>query len=185
MMFSLLSFQNAFSQQIPKVVSSTDIKRAAVAIILSPKKEMFMIRRATVAGDPWSGHMAFPGGRFEQTDKNLRETAERETFEEVGVDLRATTTFLGRLNDLEHPKLIVSAYVYWLNEMVSFTLDPKEVAQLYSFPLEQLVEQGNRTTIQRTFAGTNYTFPAIHLLDAEIWGISLQFIDDLLHKIEA
>ena len=64
------------------------LRRAAVAMILRDEggeAQILMIKRAARDGDPWSGHMAFPGGRMEKEDQSLRETAIRETFEEVGL----------------------------------------------------------------------------------------------------
>jgi len=53
----------------------------------SPRgSELLFIERASKEGDPWSGHMAFPGGRAEPLDPNLRSTAERETFDMFGID---------------------------------------------------------------------------------------------------
>ncbi len=74
---------------------------AAVALIFSgdpEDPELLFIERAKREGDPWSGQMAFPGGRVEKSDRSLCETAQRETFEEVGLDL-STAEILGRLDD--------------------------------------------------------------------------------------
>src|SRR4029450_1300778 len=76
--------------------------RAAVAVVLRPgaadSAELLLIERARKAGDPWSGHMALPGGRHDPEDVELRSTAERETLEEVGIDLRGGE-LLGQLED--------------------------------------------------------------------------------------
>src|SRR6185295_3323821 len=64
--------------------------RAAVAAILRESAtdlEALLIRRAEREDDPWSGHMAFPGGRRGAADRDIEETARRETLEEIGLDL--------------------------------------------------------------------------------------------------
>ena len=69
---------------------TSSIRRAAVAIVLRPKKkdtEALFILRSIKEGDPWSGHMAFPGGHQDDSDSSLKAAAERETMEEVGLDL--------------------------------------------------------------------------------------------------
>jgi 8-oxo-dGTP pyrophosphatase MutT (NUDIX family) len=72
---------------------------ASVAVILARKKEatVLLIKRSERGGDPWSGHIAFPGGRVEKSDDSLRDTAVRETKEEMGMDLDPNTSFLGYL----------------------------------------------------------------------------------------
>ena len=99
-------------------------RQAAVAVVLRQQgetPEVLFIERAQRSGDPWSGHMAFPGGRVETSDASARLAAQRETHEEVGVDL-APAEVLGRLDDLEGhraagaPRLVVSAFIYHLPE---------------------------------------------------------------------
>src|SRR5690606_38271331 len=81
-------------------------KRAAVALVLRQppsgpstpaSAEVLLIRRAEQPGDPWSGHMALPGGRCEPTDANVLVTAQRETHEEVGLSLQRSGLPIGRL----------------------------------------------------------------------------------------
>src|SRR5262245_25531983 len=94
-------------------------RQAAVAIVLheaATGPEMLFIERAQRRGDPWSGHMAFPGGRVDSTDAHARAAAERETREEVGLDL-AGAEALGRLDDLNAgirlvAPLVLAAFVY-------------------------------------------------------------------------
>jgi 8-oxo-dGTP pyrophosphatase MutT (NUDIX family) len=81
-------------------------RQAAVAAVLRAPPdggdaEILLMRRAERHGDPWSGHMAFPGGRREEGDATLLDTAIREAREEVGLDLRAHGTLLARLPDIQ------------------------------------------------------------------------------------
>ena len=72
---------------------SDPLRRAAVALILRDPGdgtlEFLMIKRADYEGDPWSGHVALPGGRHEQGDPTLEATAIRETWEETGCSRRS------------------------------------------------------------------------------------------------
>ena len=79
-------------------------KWAAVALLLregASGPEVFFIRRAEHPRDPWSGHMAFPGGRQDAQDATLLHTAVRETQEEVGLDLSREAEHIGQLDDLQ------------------------------------------------------------------------------------
>ena len=85
----------------PPVKAST---RAAVALLLQPQVDdlqMLFIHRAHHPQDPWSGHMAFPGGRKDPEDVDLRTTIHRETKEEVGIDLNRHGEYLGRMAELQ------------------------------------------------------------------------------------
>src|SRR5689334_10230467 len=80
-----------------------DERFAAVAAVLRDRggeAEVLLIRRAQKETDPWSGHMAFPGGRQDPSDRDLLHTAVRETEEEVGLELRPEEHLIGRLDDL-------------------------------------------------------------------------------------
>jgi 8-oxo-dGTP pyrophosphatase MutT (NUDIX family) len=100
------------------VLSNTGDSHAAVALILDSAAptgdpEIVFIERARVLSDPWSGHIAFPGGRCEPDDQLPQDTAVRETEEEIGIDLSAAR-LLGRLDDLTGRRshhLVVSCFV--------------------------------------------------------------------------
>ncbi len=119
--------------------------RAAVALLLRERErglEIFVIKRAEKGDDPWSGHMALPGGREEPEDKNPYETARRETWEEVGMDI-AEGRLLGRLDDLgpraAGRSLVVSTVVVALDAEAG-RLDPREVEEAMWVPVEELVD---------------------------------------------
>src|SRR5262245_23913673 len=111
----------AFARHQPRELSPQGVRRAAVAMVLANGPEgpsVLFIERAQHPGDPWSGHMAFPGGRVDPGDARPRDAAERETLEEVGLSLRGAE-LIGRLDDKEgNPRiqrtLIISGFVYAL-----------------------------------------------------------------------
>ena len=76
--------------------------QAAVSLVLrtAAELEVLLIKRAESERDPWSGHMALPGGRREPGDPDLAGTAIRETAEETGVELEARGWRLGRLAEV-------------------------------------------------------------------------------------
>ena len=135
----------------PECVDSENHERAAVAVVLREgvhSAEVLLIERAIFEGDPWSGHMAFPGGRMETADDSSRVTAVRETFEEVGVEL-AHAEYLGHIEDLVgnrrvSPRMVVAAHAFHLQEHQEFALDPAEVQQAFWFPLAGLHEESRQ-----------------------------------------
>ena len=80
------------------------MRYAAIALVLRPstvgEPELLMIKRAEFERDPWSGHVACPGGRMDPTDPDLEFTAVRETREETGIDLARDGRVLGTLDDI-------------------------------------------------------------------------------------
>src|SRR5262245_15243378 len=118
------------------------VRQAAVAMVLAQGgsgAEVLFIERARTVGDPWSGHMAFPGGRVDPTDVDGRAAAERETLEEVGISL-AGAELLGRLDDKRgnrQPELVISAFVYHAPAPGEITIN-HEVQDAFWFPLDGL-----------------------------------------------
>jgi len=171
----------------------THKKRAAVAMVLRPARddgpglEVLFIERAQFAGDPWSGHMAFPGGRVEADDDHPRAAAERETLEEVGITL-AGAEVLGQLDDLrgrhagrEIP-MVISAYVYRVSDPAP--LDPNhEVRTAFWFPLDALIDPRRRTH----YAIRGLRFPGILVGEPErhvVWGLTYRFVESFFTKLE-
>ncbi|MGH3147156.1 MAG: NUDIX hydrolase [Rubrobacter sp.] len=120
--------------------------RAAVALLLRERArglEIFVIKRAEKAEDPWSGHMALPGGREEPGDESAYDTARRETLEEVGMDL-ADGELLGHLDDMgprrSGGQIVVSTVVVALDSEPRF-LDSREVEEAFWVPVGELVDE--------------------------------------------
>ena len=127
-------------------VASEGKRQAAVAMVLraaSEGPEVLFIERARHEADPWSGHMAFPGGRVDPGDPDPRAAAERETFEEVGLEIHGAR-YLGRLPDLtgrgaaREAGLVISGHVYFLEQDRPLRIDANEVQQAFWFPLSDL-----------------------------------------------
>ena len=157
---------------------------AAVAVILAPDPDaLLLIRRAERAGDPWSGHMALPGGRQEPTEPDLLTTAVRETAEEVGLTL-GRRTLVGTLDDVVPrtpvlPPIAVRPYVFALSERPTLTLNP-EVAGALWVPLDQLLNAETYDSVRLDIRGESRVFPAFRLDDAVVWGMTERIISNLL-----
>jgi 8-oxo-dGTP pyrophosphatase MutT (NUDIX family) len=167
-------------------------ERAAVAIVLregARGAEVLLIERALRDGDPWSGHMAFPGGRLAAEDDSTRSAARRETFEEVGVEL-ADAEHLGRLDDLPgnprvSPRLVIAAHAFFVEGAPRFDLDPREVQSAFWFPLTALTEPSRRVEHaipelpDLSFPGILVGQPGRHV----VWGLTYRFLDGLFEVL--
>lgn len=168
------------------------MKRSAVAMVLQVRDgelHILMIKRAEREGDPWSGHMAFPGGRMEKEDANGFEVAVRETAEEVGLELGPADTCIGRLSDLKaRPRrgtlgMAVSPFVFRLEREVEFTPN-YEVAEVVWVPLEFLLDIDNREKMTWTYKGLEVPLPCYRYGGRVIWGLSLMMLDELMDLVE-
>ena len=168
--------------------------RAAVALVLrviGGELELLLIRRAEREGDPWSGHVALPGGRRDPQDLSLRETAIRETLEETAVDLRALGELLGVLDEL-HPRtpvlpaIVVTPYVFALTEVGQRSLDlvlSDEVAEAFWVPLATLADPTvtQETDVQRP--GETWRVRAFMVRQHVVWGLTERILRNLLTLI--
>ena len=104
---------------------------AAVSVLLAdgPRGvELLLIRRAIRPSDPWSGHMALPGGHQEAQDASLLETAVRETREEIGLDLSRDAELLGALDDVAPVapvRILVRPFVFALAGVPPLSASPE------------------------------------------------------------
>ena len=128
---------------VPGVAAPTDGPSAAVAAVMRiglAGAEMLFIERSSKKGDPWSGQMAFPGGRTAALDEHSLATAVRETKEELDLDL-ANLRPLGRLSDLEggprgtRQRLRVTPHLFGSTEIDLLSLPTTKSLQLYGFLL--------------------------------------------------
>ena len=160
----------------PVINYDTQTPRAAVAIVITKKQKILMFRRRSHPQDPWSGHMAFPGGKKEDHDRDLLMTAIRESQEELGIILPPTSV---RLSDLSHKKLIVSAFVFFIDDVVP--LFPNEEVDLaYWIDMSDLFTPQYRTVFRPDFQpDTDFAIVNLPNVETGIWGISLYFIDQI------
>jgi len=168
------------------------MKRSAVAMILQELEgelHILMIKRADKKGDPWSGHMAFPGGRMEKSDAHGFAVAVRETEEEVGLRLGAEDHCIGRLSEINASPLrrgfgmAVTPFVFRLQREVTFTPN-HEVAEVIWVPLGYLLNVDHREEMFWEFKGGKLPMPCYQFEGRCIWGLSLMMLDELMDLIE-
>ena len=174
----------------PTLLPADQRNPAAVAMILREARsglEMLFIERATHELDPWSGNLAFPGGKIEAGDASLQQAAERETQEEIGLDLRGAS-YLGRLSDVSGATLPVrvSCFVYGVGETAPFSLNG-EVRDAFWVPLAELLNADQRVTATVRIDGRDQGHPAIRLSSPGkplLWGLTYRLVVQFLELIE-
>ena len=156
---------NISSFEHQEVKPNKTTRQAAVAIIVrevNNQLEMLFIKRAEKEGDPWSGHMAFPGGHREPHDPGLKEAAERETFEEIGLDL-SIGNYLGAIDHQSaHPRgrilnMLIAPHVFEIFDIVEFSTN-YEVDEVGWAPVDDLLSNKLHDTETLPMAGTPTIF---------------------------
>ena len=172
-------------------------RQAAVAVILRERfvteahaqTEILFIKRAEKRGDPWSGHMAFPGGHPEPDDLDLRAAAARETLEEIGLDL-ARSPYLGALDHQQAaPRgrtldMIISPHVFELREAAEFRPN-HEVAEVVWTPLAPLIQGICHATETFPVAGAATLFNGYRLERGHfVWGLTYRMLKSLFSVLD-
>ena len=172
--------QTALAARAPALVTDAKTSRAAVAVILRDGAqgiEGLFIRRAEHPQDPWSGQMAFPGGRAAPGDADLRATAIRETREEIGVDLATAAEPLGGLDEvramarMRPMDLAITPFVFRLHRPFDPVLSD-EVRSVHWLPLGELLGTARRSTMDYAHQGESMQFPCLRIDEIVIWGLT-------------
>ena len=182
------------AQQSPMRAST---RRAAVAVILRARDrtrtgtELLFIRRAEKAGDPWSGHMAFPGGHIETSDASLLAAAVRETREEIGLDLDKSAAHIGTLDHQRaQPRgrpmnMVIAPYVFRLDETPSFKPN-HEVAEVVWTPLDPMASGDNHTEEERIINGSPVLFSGYRINGGHfVWGLTYRMLQSFFQVLDA
>jgi 8-oxo-dGTP pyrophosphatase MutT (NUDIX family) len=185
-------FRSALAASSPtEVPHDESIKRAAVAAVLRPVAtgvELLFIHRAEDSRDPWSGHMAFPGGRVDPGDRDSLAAAIREAREEVQLDLESDGEYLGQLDDVRaigrgRPmSLVIRPFVFAIDSDPDLVPN-HEVAAVVWVPTEFLADASNREIMEYNRAGLSLELPCYRYDDHLIWGLTLGMVDELLSLV--
>lgn len=166
-------------------------REAAVALLLRARQslELLLIRRADLPGDPWSGHVALPGGRRAPDDSDLFATACRETEEEVGVPVARVGRFLGALDELAPssprlPPILVAPFVVEVPPDTAALPAPREVQAAFWLPLDVLRDSSVASEILIETNGARRRFPSVVYGDYVIWGLTYRILRQFLEVID-
>jgi 8-oxo-dGTP pyrophosphatase MutT (NUDIX family) len=168
-------------------------RRAAVVLMLRVGEgdalELLMIKRAVYEGDPWSGHVALPGGRQEPGDATLEHTAVRETWEETAVDIARHGRVLGALDELEPrtpvlPPIVITPFVAVVESDVGIVTSP-EVDLAFWMPVAALQDPQASREVELQLTGGARRVPSFGYREHTIWGLTERILRQFLSYLEA
>ncbi len=164
-------------------IADREAARAAVALVLArrPEPSLLLVRRRERAGDPWSGHMALPGGYSSTTDTTLEVTAVRETMEETGLDLTAHGELIGALDDLSPrstylPRIVVRPFVFAVDKEQPAAAS-SEVDEIVWLTVAELFDAANQKPLTFDFPDGARTFESFQVRGYTIWGLTERILN--------
>jgi len=177
------TFAKIANNLVPHEPPQKGLRFASVAVIVRDRRfpSVLLIRRAERMGDPWSGQVAFPGGKMQEGDRTARETAARETREEVGIDLDRCGEFLGYggVTTTHTWTMDVVPSVFELKESVAVKPNG-EVASFRWVELEELLRPSARSSYQVGRGGRTIGMPAYVVGDYVVWGLTYRILSTFL-----
>lgn len=177
---------------IPRDLLNNECRQAGVLIPfvrINDEWHILFIRRSIFEHDRHSGQVAFVGGKHERSDRDLKETALRETQEEIGIAPN-DVHILGQLNHhytISHFQIMPTvATVPWPYPLKLETL---EVAHAFTMPLAWLADKNNHEIRYRQISGLAQSIPIVYFKEYEnelLWGatarMTLSLINALQHR---
>ncbi len=159
-----------------------EIARAAVAVMIKPTQsdlELFLAKRAEADDDPWSGDVAFPGGKKTPQDVDLVATVVREVMEETGIDLRGVKPlgFMEPLYSMVRKDLAVQPVIYVLDNYPRVRLN-YELTRFFWVGLEELRKGRSEASVK------GWEGPVFMVQGEVVWGLTYRMLEKLLSLLE-
>ncbi|HAT70522.1 NUDIX hydrolase [Croceibacter atlanticus] len=172
-----------------KELKDVDIKalnprEAAVTALFYPNKDnqtfLILILRKTYKG-VHSAQIGFPGGKVEPEDKDLKDTAKRETEEEVGVPYddiqiikKMTTAYIPPSNFNVHP------FIGYIEDTPKLIKQDDEVEDIVLVDIDDFLNEDSliEETLTTSYA-TELTVPAFHLNGHVVWGATAMMLSEI------
>jgi 8-oxo-dGTP pyrophosphatase MutT (NUDIX family) len=157
--------------------------KAAVGILFREDQgelEFLLVKRAEVQGDPWSGDMAFPGGKKCPDDRNLLETVMREVMEETNIHLEPSQ-YLGSMDPLisaVRPSMAVTPMVFRLYDVPEIRINEELSYHVWTRFSNLQGSKGHALVKNR------YDTDVFYVGDDVVWGLTFRMLERLLRLVE-
>jgi len=157
------------------------IRQSSVLMLLFPdygKINTCLIRRPATMRNH-SGQIAFPGGKFEPEDKDLIQTALRESYEEIGTDANQVE-IIGALTPLyvKVSNFTINPFLGWMDTLPDFKIDNHEVEDLIIIPVEKLLHHSAFQVQKVTTIHGIFEVPGFYAGESFIWGATAMVISE-------
>ncbi|MCX8032521.1 MAG: CoA pyrophosphatase [Thermoleophilia bacterium] len=176
---SSFSFETAADDLTAKIPAAV-----LVAVVGVPGDPGVVLTRRTANLENHAGEVSLPGGRVERQDANPRETALRETFEEIGLPPEKVEV-LGRLPFYDTVSgFRVAPYVGWVEPPVSFCPDPREVEEIFLLPLALVLDRDCWRREEIVIGNTRREFWVLQYEGRRVWGATAGILTSLAEALK-
>lgn len=177
----LIQLQQRLSTHSPRTLDSS-LPKAAVLIPVTnhPSPRLIFTRRASHMSTH-SGEVAFPGGKQDDTDASLIDTALRESHEEIGLTpdnvqvIGTTGTVISRFG------IEVTPVVGIVEASSALTANTQELDRIFQVPIPFFLNQANQQLDRWTEQGTVYRIPRFQYREYPIWGLTAMMLAEFLN----
>ena len=159
-----------------------ELRQAAVLIAITESEdpELIYTLRSNKVGSH-GGEVSFPGGMFEVEDKNLQDTALRESHEETGLD-RSKVNILGSIDTVvSRFNISVTPYVGIVPSDIELNDNSDEIEACFRVPLSFLLEDKRHRNDEINRNGDIFFMPAYSYDSYIIWGLTAMITVDFLN----
>jgi 8-oxo-dGTP pyrophosphatase MutT (NUDIX family) len=176
------SVRRVLSGREKKSADDESLVPAAVMVLLYRKDGEYciLLNKRTEDVEHHKGEISFPGGARDPEDADFRDTALRETSEEMGID-RADVTVLGELDDIAtRSRFGVRVYVGTIPYPYPFEPSSVEIAEVLEVPVRGLLDPDNRRQEVRWMNGKTAKQYCYAFEDHLIFGATAQIVEQFL-----
>ena len=177
----LTQLERRITAHLPRKINAL-LPKAAVLIPVTDHAEptLILTRRASHMSTH-SGEVAFPGGKQDLTDRNLIETALRESEEEIGLD-RGKVRVLGETGTIiSRYGLEVTPVVGIVDKKANLTANTEELDRIFQVPLHFFLNRNNLTIDHWQMQSQNYQMPCYWYGEYRIWGLTALILAEFLN----
>jgi 8-oxo-dGTP diphosphatase len=177
---------NGIAEKLSKTLKTTECLDAGAAVVVLLRSadqefQVLLVKRAEKSTDPWSGQTAFPGGKRDPEDKDLKETVVRETLEETGINLCEGCRFLGAMEPVrstQRPEMKILPFVVLQENEQDIELN-EELTEYFWTPLKELVHSKGSVKYRCE------EHPAYIIGNNVIWGLTYRILHNLRSLLSA
>ncbi len=168
------------TKHLSNIPIADNIINSAVLLLLYPHNNniyTLLIQRPIYNGQH-SGQISFPGGKYEITDKNLTQTALRETYEEIGIN-PTEIEIIGNLSQLYTPvsNYKIYPFVGYLNKQPNFKIN-FEVEKILEINIISFSENNIHIIEKTSFDGYKFNTPVYKINNLDIWGATAMILSE-------